>query len=98
LFCVDDIAGALGRQCRYNGHTRDHYSVAEHAVHVSRALLDLHGDPVLALAGLHHDSPETYLGDVAAPIKAKLGPVFVAMWRALEEPIERGLATWLGIP
>ncbi|MBA4032914.1 MAG: phosphohydrolase, partial [Planctomyces sp.] len=54
-----DIAHALSQICRFNGHTMRHYSVAEHQVLVARLL-----PPPLQLAGLFHDSPEAYLGDV----------------------------------
>ena len=70
---ADDIAFALGRLCRYVGHTRWHYSVAEHSVHIARYLEPLHG-PAVALGGLLHDGAEYVLGDIAAPVKRALGP------------------------
>lgn len=32
---ITDIAHALSNQCRYTGHTRMFYSIAEHSYHVS---------------------------------------------------------------
>lgn len=61
---IADIAHALSLQCRFTGHTRKFYSVAEHSVHVSRVC-----DPAEALWGLLHDATEAYMCDVSRPIK-----------------------------
>jgi hypothetical protein len=36
---IRDIAHATAMQCRYNGHVTKFYSVAEHMVHISDAVL-----------------------------------------------------------
>lgn len=59
-----DIAHALAMKCRYTGHVRNFYSVAEHCVRVSRIV-----PPAFALPALLHDASEAYLPDLAAPIK-----------------------------
>jgi hypothetical protein len=64
---VRDIAHALALKCRFNGHCRVFYSVAEHSVRVSR-LLETEGRK-LALWGLMHDAGEAYLADLGGPIK-----------------------------
>lgn len=64
---LHDIAHALSRQCRYAGHCRQFYSVAEHCVHVARFLGRSH--PQLGLAALLHDASEAYLVDIPRPIK-----------------------------
>lgn len=62
---LEDIAHALARQCRYNGHVMHHLSVARHSIWVSE-FLDGTG---LELWGLLHDAGEAYLGDLVKPIK-----------------------------
>lgn len=74
---VDDIAHALSRTCRYNGHCKGFISVARHSTWVAKETWDLavhEGLPAdrcatLALAGLFHDAAEAYLGDMIRPLK-----------------------------
>lgn len=85
---VEDIAKALGRICRYNGHTPKHYSVAEHCCHVGDFLREQgHTDDVV-LAGYLHDAHEAYIGDMPSPLKIALGSMstdFRLIWGILEE-------------
>lgn len=67
-----DIARALSRLCRWGGHCRRFYSVAEHSVNVMR-LAQRDRLPIEAQRlALMHDATEAYLGDVVSPLKACL--------------------------
>lgn len=85
---IVQIALALSKLCRYTGHTRSHYSVAQHSVIVSHAV-----PPHLAMQGLLHDAAEAFTGDISAPVK-RLVPEF----KALERRIEESIFPRLGIP
>lgn len=69
---VEDIAHSLGMLCRYNGHCRFFYSVAEHSVHVAQVLMAEGHDVPTVLAGLLHDGSEAYCTDVPRPLKPYL--------------------------
>lgn len=66
---IEDIAHALSNQCRFSGHVRDFYSVAEHSLRVSWALEEWGEDQDVQLWGLLHDASEAYLVDLPTPIK-----------------------------
>lgn len=62
---IIDIAHALSNLCRFTGHTKEFYSVAQHSVLVSRAQKSIKEKR----AGLLHDATEIYLNDLASPLK-----------------------------
>lgn len=84
-----DIARALGNLCRFGGHSRVFYSVAQHCVIVSRVVEERGGDVEDAFAALMHDAGEAYLGDMPHPIKHRsaLGAAFRDAEARLEETI-----------
>jgi uncharacterized protein len=68
---IEDVAGGLSKVCRFGAQAREYYSVAQHALLVRRLVVEA-GYPELALAALHHDSHEAYLGDIPTPLKRKI--------------------------
>lgn len=61
---IQDIAHSLSMQCRFSGHVKKFYSVAQHSVLVSHLC-----DSADAFWGLLHDASEAYLVDVPRPLK-----------------------------
>jgi len=84
-----DIARALANVCRFGGHARSFYSVAQHSVIVSELVEARGGDAEDAFAALMHDATEAYLGDMPHPIKHRspLGAAFKAAEAHLEAAI-----------
>lgn len=85
---IEDIAHALSMICRWGGHTKKFYSVAQHSVHVSYLLT-----PDLALQGLLHDATEAYVGDVVRPLK-----VLLADYDAIEALVWEAIAAKFNLP
>ena len=88
---LDDIAHSLGNICRYGGHCRVFYSVAQHAVFCSKRLERQGASRAVQLAALHHDDAEAYLGDIPRPMKPLLGAVYSDMTKRVDEAIAYGL-------
>lgn len=89
-FLIEDIAHALSNICRFGGHCREFYSVAQHSCLVHDWIAEHFPDfPNLLLPGLMHDAAEAYLGDHAGPFKAIL-PHY-SMVNQLEDDVQRGI-------
>lgn len=84
-----DIAHALSNICRYTGHTRDFYSVAQHSVMVAKMVPEED-----RLAALLHDASEAYLADVARPVKYQDG--FREVYKEAEERLMKAIAAKFG--
>jgi hypothetical protein len=93
---VDDIGVALARQCRFNGHCEEFYSVAEHSVNVVRILLGKGLSERVQLLGLLHDAHEAYLGDIIRPVKCALEETGVRL-RACELAASNAVLEGLGV-
>jgi hypothetical protein len=59
-----DIANALSNICRFTGHVREFYSVAQHCLLVAHLL-----PRELKFMGLMHDAHEAYVNDLSTPHK-----------------------------
>jgi uncharacterized protein len=83
-----DIGHALSMICRYNGHTRRFYSVAEHSVLLSLLFEQTSRNLELARYALLHDGSEAYLGDIIRPLK-KFTPFYLGHEARLQALIYR---------
>ena len=63
---IIDIAHSLAMQCRWNGHTKEFYSVAQHSVLASYLVS---GTLWMQMIALLHDAGEAYISDVITPMK-----------------------------
>src|SRR5688500_14423841 len=95
-----DIARALANQCRFGGHSRVFYSVAQHSVIVSELVEQRGGDVENVFAALMHDAAEAYLGDMPHPLKhrSSLGTAFKAAEATLEQAIRDPFRVKPGVP
>jgi hypothetical protein len=80
--CINDIGHALAHLCRFNGHCKKFYSVAQHSILVSQWCL-----PENQWWALLHDASEAYLCDIPRPIKQ-----FLPEYKKLEEKYQRVIA------
>lgn len=85
---IEDIAHALSFIPRFTGHLREHYSVAEHSIHVSNFCSKQH-----KLQGLLHDSTEAYLCDVATPFKSQMSE-----YQRLEDDLWNAITLKFNVP
>jgi hypothetical protein len=85
--CIEDIAHSLAYQCRFNGHTKRFYSVAEHCIHISRFV-----PAEVAAWGLLHDADEAYVSDVPLPLKQ-----FLSEFKTIENRVARVIAERFGL-
>lgn len=93
---LEDIAHALALQCRFNGHVRQFYSIAEHSILVQMAVAERGESRKVQRVGLMHDAAEAYVGDLVAPIKRLQG---LSVYRAIENAIWiEAIAPRFGLP
>jgi hypothetical protein len=93
---VDDIAQALANLCRFGGHCRAFYSVAQHSCHVADVVAGQGGTADETHWALLHDAAEAYLGDLPQPIKqhSRLGELY----REAELRLQEAICRRFGLP
>lgn len=96
---LEDIAIALSRLARYNGATTRDYCVAEHSLLVVEILERSFGntDAMVLRAALHHDSEETYTGDITRPVQELIALVTGTAWSTIKAPIVAAVEQHFGI-
>jgi hypothetical protein len=83
--CIEDIAHATSLMCRFAGHVRVFYSVAEHCRRVAELVAKYERDRSIVLQALIHDAPEAYLVDIPRPLKYSPG---MENYRLYERDVE----------
>lgn len=93
---IADIAHALANQCRFGGHCRQFYSVAQHSCLLADLLAAEGGDAGSQLWALLHDAAEAYLVDLPHPLKhgSELGERF----RTVEASLQRVILDRFALP
>ena len=77
---LEEIAHAISLNCRFNGHTKHLWTVAQHSLLVTDLLMsgDISGvgegdiKYTIGLIGLLHDTSEGYMSDIPRPFKKTL--------------------------
>lgn len=96
---IDDAADMLAKINRFNGATREPYSVAQHCAWVSRRMFENAEPARTQLLGLLHDLPEYIMGDMPTPLKLHLfGSDSGGIWEAEHERIMKHATAALGLP
>jgi len=103
---LEDIAHSLSLQCRFCGHTREFYSVAQHTLVVARLVRQAiergeRSNGALTRIqrvqrqrqALHHDDAEAYIGDVIGPLRG-LVPAHNRLEKAWGRAISARLELW----
>jgi 5'-deoxynucleotidase YfbR-like HD superfamily hydrolase len=87
---IIDIAHSLSMQCRWTGHCKYHYSVAQHSYYCS-----LLGPKEDALQRLLHDASEAYIADMNRPLKhyTEAGEAY----RRVEKPLQKLIYNAFGV-
>ncbi|VVB52894.1 Uncharacterised protein [uncultured archaeon] len=86
---ITDIAHALALQCRWTGHCKYHYSVAQHSYYCS-----VLGPEEEALERLMHDGSEAYISDMNRPLKhyTDAGSAYMKVEKPLQDMIYAAFA------
>lgn len=87
-FDIEEIAHSLSNQCRWTGHCRKFYSIAEHSIHCARM------SPVgFTKEAFLHDASEAYVVDLSRPLKQ-----LVSDYKTIQKNIEAAVAKFYEFP
>lgn len=87
---LDDLVHSLSNVCRYGGHSRVFYSVAEHSIYCHDEAVRRNLPKMVCLAVLLHDAGEAYWQDLTRPHKLVEGMGTYLRFSALaQEAVER---------
>lgn len=92
-FCIEDIAHALSNLCRFGGHSKKFYSVAQHSVLVADIVQANGGTIDQELWALMHDATEAYMVDVPTPVK-----VILKGYREKENEVQHAIQLAFKLP
>ncbi len=90
---ITDIAHSLSNICRFNGHSKFFYSIAQHCMAVADMIKQDKLSPEMEMYGLLHDASECYISDLLSPVKA-----CIPGYKNIEKNIEDVIYDAIGIP
>lgn len=86
---IADIVQGLSNTCRFNGHTKFFYSVAQHSLLVASYVPQAY-----VLEALLHDAHEVYVGDIVRPLKQLLPQHY----SSIEDRVDMAVRERFGLP
>lgn len=89
----EDIAHALSMNCRWTGHVRRFYSVAQHC-----CLASYEAPEGEELAALLHDASEAYVHDTPSPLKWYLADHDFTAFSDLEKGVDKAIFKAFRLP
>lgn len=93
MVSIIDIAHSLANIGRFNGRTRQFYSVAQHCVQLAYyAQNECNASILDCLQVLMHDAAEAYVGDMCRPLKKHMHE-----YRKMEHAITEVIRGWLDL-
>jgi uncharacterized protein len=88
-----EIAHALSMICRFTGHVKFHYSVAQHSILCADLIEIRQGSINDQLYCLLHDASEAYICDVSRPVKQ-----YMSEYKVIEGAIQDVVFKKFGLP
>lgn len=90
---IGDIASALSKQTRFNGHINEFYSVAQHSVLASHLVTTKVDRVRVQMQALLHDASEAYTGDMVKPLK-----IYDEFFQDIEDRVWKAISEKFNIP